>query len=224
MSNKCRKIINDGIDQIIELVEIECTALNERKVGAVVRHELFWLKQQQKSKLRCFAEWHILQPHKRFRPGHALRLSRPLQWFCNKLARRQNGYQWLQALEQCLACSGIAISTEYFGGGFTISSPTWIHIRPFMTVRGRFYNLVREYALMKLYPEHLFCGNPQIEESHAQTVAFAVARAVGLVTPCQSKHEIVSVCEYAEVIRESKSVLSDLATELLQQVCRQYRK
>lgn len=89
-------------------------------------------------------------PHKRFRPGHALRLSRQLQWFCNKLARTQNGFQWLQALEQCLTCKGIAISTEYFGGGFTISSSTWIHIRPFMTVRGRFYNLVREYALMKL--------------------------------------------------------------------------
>ncbi len=224
MNNKYRKIINEGIDQIIELVEMECTALNERRIGAVVQHELFRLKQQQKSKIRCFAEWHILRPHKRFRPGQALRLSRQLQWFCNKLVRHQSGYQWLQALEECLACNGIAISTEYFGGGFTISSATWIHVRPFMTVRGRFTNLVREYVLMNLYPDHFCTGNPQIEESHAQTVAFAVARAVGLATPCHSKHEIVSVCENAEVIRESKSVLSDLATELLQQLCHQYRK
>lgn len=223
MNKDCHTLINAGVEQLIDMVAQECTALDQRGFGAFVRSELFWLQWQQRGSLRCFFEWHILRPHKRFSPGHALRPDSWLQWINNVLARRQNGYLWLQALEKCLEENGIAISTEYFAGGFTTSSAIWIKIRPFMTVRGRFYNLVREYALMKLYPEHFFSGDPKVEECHAQTVAFAVAKAVGLASPYHSKHYIVGTCGYADTIRESGKVLTDLGTDLLTQLFRHYK-
>ena len=216
--NNCQTIINDGIDQLIHMVEKECSAWRKQKLGAMIRNDLFRRQWKIRGEIRLYTEWYVLQPHKRFQPGRPIVPNGLLRKCSNILARRSPGYQWLQALERCIEETGVRISTEYFTGGLSTSTSNRIMIRPFMTTRGRFHCLVREYAHMRLNPDRVGSFLVPDEETRAQAVAFAVARAVGLESQYHSRHYIVGTCGDANMIRNSRQRLNDLGSELLTQL------
>lgn len=213
--HNCQTIINGGIDQLIRVLEEEQSALERETLGAIIRSEIFCQQWQMRGEIRLFIEWHVLQPHKRFRPGTPITPNGFFRKCSNLLARHSHGYRWLQALEGFIEKSGVTISTEYFTGGLSTATTHKILIRPWMTTRGRFHCLMREYAYMKLHPNDIREFDSPDEETLVQAVAYAVARAVGLESRYHSLHYTIETGGNAKWITDARQTVSDLATEIL---------